>query len=296
MTFTFAHNENEVLEINGTGDLYSGGSTGNLFIGQPYNNIYGYEWTGIVTDRTMTVPDHEIAKLMGFTPGEEVLQTEYYNKCYGLIEGNPIIKDANGDGRYTDDDKKIYSSDPKWTGSLTSSLRYKDWDLSFTIYAKQNYTVFSNFYQEYLYIGNRGQARLNMDWYIPAGTMIDCDGQNPDGTFINPKYQETTHYGSYPFPNNATSNDGVGTPNWHGSTNSYVDASFVKVKNITLGYSLPKKWLSKIGCQQLRLYATVTNPFVFTDYKGYDPEWASTSMNNDGPSTITWQFGTNIKF
>ena len=295
-TFTFAHNENEVLEINGTGDLYSGGSTGNLFIGQPYNNIYGYEWTGIVTDRTMTVPDHEIAKLMGFTPGEEVLQTEYYNKCYGLIEGNPIIKDANGDGRYTDDDKKIYSSDPKWTGSLTSSLRYKDWDLSFTIYAKQNYTVFSNFYQEYLYIGNRGQARLNMDWYIPAGTMIDCDGQNPDGTFINPKYQETTHYGSYPFPNNATSNDGVGTPNWHGSTNSYVDASFVKVKNITLGYSLPKKWLSKIGCQQLRLYATVTNPFVFTDYKGYDPEWASTSMNNDGPSTITWQFGTNIKF
>lgn len=295
-SFTFAHNENEVLEINGTGDLYSGGSTGNLFIGQPYNNIYGYEWVGIVSDRNMIVPDHEIARQMGYTPGEEVKESEYYNKCYGLIEGNPIIKDANGDGRYNDSDKKIYRSDPKWTGSFTSNLSYKNWDLSFSIYAKQKFTIFSNFYNEYLNIGNRGQARLEMDWYIPAGVMIDCDGQNPDGTYINPVYQETTHYGSYPFPNNATNNDGLGTPNWHGSTNSYVDASFVKVKHITLGYSVPKNLLKKVGCSQLRLYCTVTNPFVFTDYKGYDPEWAATSMNNDGPSTITWQFGANIKF
>lgn len=295
-SFSFAQNKNEVLEINGTGDLYSGGSTGNLFIGQPYNNIYGYQWDGIVTDGTMIVPDHEIAQLMGFTPGETVKQTDYYSKCYNLIEGNPIIKDVNGDGRYTDDDKKIYSSDPKWTGSFTSNLQWKNWDFSFSIYAKQDFTIFSNFYNEYLYIGNRGQARLNMDWYIPAGVMIDCDGQNPDGTFINPKYQETTHYGSYPFPNNATSNDGVGTPNWHGSTNSYVDGSFVKVKHITLGYSFPKSLLSKFGCKQLRIYGTVTNPFVFTDYKGYDPEWAATSMQYDGPSTVTWQIGANIKF
>ena len=295
-TFSYAHNDNEVLEINGTGDLYSGSSTGNLFIGQPYNNIYGYQWVGIVNDKNMIVPDHEIARQMGFEPGSEVKQAEYYNKCYGLIEGNPIIKDVDGDGRYTDADKKVYKSDPAWTGSVTSNLSYKNWDLSFSVYTKQDFTIYSNFYNSYLNLSNRGQVRLNMDWYIPAGTLIDCDGINPDGTYINPKYQETTHYGSYPFPNNAVGNDGLGTPNWQGSTNSYVDGSFVKVKHITLGYTFPKNWLKKVGCSHLRLYATVTNPFVFTDYKGYDPEWANSSLSSDGPSTVTWQFGANIKF
>lgn len=295
-SFTFAHNKNEVLEVNGTGNLYTGSSTGNLFIGQPYNNIYGYEWKGIVSDRDMTVPDNDIARLMGFTPGSTVKEANYYYKCYGFIEGNPIILDKNGDGKFTDADKKIYKSDPDWTGSFTSDLQYKNWDFSFSIYAKQGYTVFSNFYQEYLNLSDRGRTKLNVDWYIPAGTLLDCDGINADGSYINPVYQGTTHYGNYPFPNNGASNSGLGTDNWLGSTNSYAEASFVKVKHITLGYTFPKKWLSKIGCSQLRLYCTVTNPLVFTDYKGYDPEWANASLSNDGPSTITWQFGASIKF
>lgn len=295
-TFTFAHNKNKVLEINGTGDYFSGSDRNNLFIGQPYANIYGYVWDGIVSDRDMTVPDTEIAKLKGFTPGSTVKEYEYYNKCYNLVEGNPIIVDKNGDGKFTDEDKKIYKSDPVWTGSITSNLSWKDFDFSFSIYAKQNYTVFSNFYQQYLAINDRGQSKLSMDWYIPAGTLISCEGQDADGVFINPVYQETTHYGSYPFPNNGCSNGGVGTSYWLGSTNSYVDGSFVKVKHITLGYTLPRTILKKFGCSSLRLYCTVTNPFVFTGYKGYDPEWANASLENDGPSTITWQFGASIKF
>ena len=139
--------------------------------------------------------------------------------------------------------------------------------------------------------------KLNVDWYIPAGTLIDADGINPDGTYINPVYQETTHYGSYPFPNNAAGNGGVGAANqWLDGANKYVDASYVKIKNITLGYTFPKKWTEKFGCSYLRLYCTVTNPFVFTDYKGFDPEWAGADLDQDGPSTVTWQFGANIKF
>lgn len=295
-TFTFAHNQNKVLEINGTGDLYSGSNLNNLFIGKSYGNVYDYEWVGIVSDKDMTVPDNEIARLKGFEPGQTVKEYEYYYKCYGLVEGNPIILDKNGDGKYSDADKTIYKSDPDWTGSFTSNLTWKDFDFSFSLYAKQGYTIFSNFYQEYLAIGDRGRTKLDVDWYIPAGTLISCEGQNADGSFINPVYQETTHYGSYPFPNNGCSSSGLGTQYWLGHTNSITDASFVKVKYITLGYSLPKKWLSKIGCSKLRIYCTVTNPFVFTSYKGYDPEWANASLANDGPSTITWQFGASIKF
>ena len=298
-SFTFAHNKNEVLEVNGTGNLYNGSSsTGNLFIGEPYNNVYGYEWDGIVSDREMTVPDTEIARLMGFTPGQTVREVDYYYACYGLIEGNPIIVDRNGDGKYTDDDKKIYKSDPDWTGSFTSNLSYRNWDLSVSLYAKMNYTIYSDFLNYYLNIGanTRGVQHLNADWYIPAGTLLDYDGIASDGTYINPVYQQATHYGSYPFPNSGAANDGLGTENWLGRCNSYADASFVKVKNITLGYTLPRKWLQKISCQQFRIYCTVTNPFVFTDYKGYDPEWASASSYQDGPSTVTCQFGVNVKF
>ncbi len=294
-TFTFAHNSNTVREINGTGNYYSGSDSGNLIIGMPYNNLYGYQWDGIVNDKYMTVPDNEIARTMGFTPGSQVKSYDYYYTCYGWSEGMPIIVDRNGDGKLTDEDKKIYNCDPKWTGSLTSTLTWKDWDFSFTIYAKQGYNVSSSFYGEYLRYDDRGRQHLQVDYYIPAGTLINCDGVNGDGTYVNPVYQETTYYGSYPFPNNSVSNGGAGSY-WLDTCNTYTSGSFVKVKNITLGYSFPKKWIRTFACNNLRVYVTVTNPFVFTHYKGFDPEWADASRKNDGPSTVTWQFGANIKF
>ena len=158
--------------------------------------------------------------------------------------------------------------------------------------------MYSNFYNQYMstHSSHRGRTKLNLDFYVPAGTMIDCDGELADGTFINPVYQETTHEGSYPFPAMSVVEKPDMVSYYLGVTNSFAEASFVKVKHITLGYSLPRKLLARFGCSQLRLYATVTNPLVFTDYKGYDPEWASASLSSDGPSTVTWQFGANIKF
>ena len=88
---------------------------------------------------------------------------------------------------------------------------------------------------------------------------------NEDGTYINPKYQTSTHYGDYPFPNNGGSNSGVGRQkDFWDIAKGISNASFMKVKNITLGYTFDKNFLNKFGCKHLRLYATVTNPFVFT--------------------------------
>lgn len=289
-SFSFAHNKNKVREINGSGQDLPGS---NLFIGNPVNNVYGYDWAGIVSDRNMTVPDHEIAKTNGFTPGESVKQYDYYYKCYGWTEGQPIITDRNGDGTINDDDKFIYRADPSWTGSLTSNLSWKNWDFSFSLYTKQNYKVYSNFISENVGY-SRAKQSLAIDYYIPAGTLLMCEGVNADGTYINPVYQESTHYGKYPM---AAVNNGLQpVSDYWNSAKCIVDASFVKVKNITLGYTFPTKWLKPWGCQSLRLYATVTNPFVFTDYEGFDPEWAGAANKNDGPSVVTYQFGASIKF
>ncbi len=298
-TFTFAHNKNKVREINGTGDRVLGkGQTDNLFVGYSANNTYAYEWGGIVTDRDMVVPDNIAAKNAGLTPGSTMKEYDYFYKVYGLTEGQPWVVDQNGDGNIDPEDRSIQSMDPDWTGSFTSNLSWKNWDFSFSLYAKVGYKVYSSFLtSNILDLGDRGRQKLNMDWYIPAGTLVDCDGLNEDGTYINPKYQESTHYGEYPFPNNGGSSSGVGrqASEWN-QAKGISSASFMKVKNITLGYTFEKNFLNKFGCKHLRLYATVTNPFVFTGYKGFDPEWAHAGVKQDGPSTINYQVGASIKF
>ena len=76
----------------------------------------------------------------------------------------------------------------------------------------------------------------------------------------------------------------------------YRDASFVKVKNIALGYNLNSKALESLNLSQLRVYANVLNPFVFTEYDGYDPEWAGASLQTGRPGYVTYQLGFNLKF
>ena len=86
--------------------------------------------------------------------------------------------------------------------------------------------------------------------------------------------------------------------NSKGAPYQVVDASYWKVKNISLGYTFDKKLLAKTKIiNSLRLYVNITNPFVWgSDYKGFDPEWAGASLSNGGPSTVTYQFGASVKF
>ena len=194
-TFNFSRNKNKVKEINGTGDRVASGVTGSLFVGSSSNVIWAYQTDGIVSDKMIRVPNTDAARNAGYNPGEKVKSSEYYYNVYGWTEGNPIIRDVNGDGSFdTDNDRVITTADPKFTGSFSTTLSYKNWDLSMSLYAKIGQHAYSNFLSEYLNWGDRGRQKLNVDYYIPAGTLVDCDGVNADGTYINPVYQETTHY------------------------------------------------------------------------------------------------------
>lgn len=310
-TFSFAYNKNKVMEINGTSDQIINGGDGydpilkSLFVGQPVNNVYTYNWSGMVTDRNISIPNNKAgqayAAANGMKVGDAVKSCDYYYNVYGWQEGMPIIEDVNGDGVIdADNDRKVLGSrDAAWTGSITSNLSYKNWDLSISVYTKQNYKVYSAFLHENYDYAYRGWNNLDMDYYIPAGTLIGCDGVNDNGSYINPVYQENTHYGKYPFPNASVTNNGVGSQFYvkeKMNLAAVTDASYWKIRNIVLGYTFPKKWMNKIKVQNLRLYVNVTNPFVFSKYKGFDPEWAGTEMKNDGPSTVTYQFGINLKF
>ena len=240
--------------------------------------VYGYKYTGICT--------REEAQAYAQDPK---MKTKFY-------EGEMKIYDKDGNGTIDANDKMILGHcAPTWTGNFTSNLSYKNIDFSFSIYTSQGGMVYSPFMAEFVDYGQRGMNRLNMDYYIPQGAPI----LGADGSIA---YQEVTHYGSYPFPTNGGNGKGGGAY-WQSGANedraqNFVDNSYVRIKNITLGYTFPQKWISKLHISNLRIYANILNPFTFTNYEGFDPEWADAQVGDGtgGVSSRTYQVGVNLKF
>jgi hypothetical protein len=145
--------------------------------------------------------------------------------------------------------------------------------------------------------------KVKMDYYTPPGVPV-IDWNNftvTDGkASVNWKTAEGHENAKYPlYKNNGGAYYGDGnTSGIQGYVNGhYQDASFVKVRNITLGYTFNKAISKKLKMSHLRVYANILNPFVFTEYIGWDPEYAATKLvDGNGPSNTTYQFGVNIKF
>lgn len=282
----FSRNWNKILELsNGKVDEVAS----NLFIGKSLNVLRDYIHTDVITDQGVTM--HTKDGNIHYTLPELYAK---YGTGYKWYEGQVAVNDWNNDGKITDDDKQIYGcTDPKWVGNISSTMYYKGFDFSVMVYTKQGQWSRSYFHDKYMKWSDRGNQHMSMDFYIPKGTPVI------DHTTGDIVYTTETHYGKYPYPNNTDTTFG-GYYSDKGSAKGegyqYQKTSFVKVKNICFGYTFPKNWVSKAGMQQLRLYVNVLNPFCFTNYKGFDPEWASATLTNGGPASVTYQIGANIKF
>lgn len=276
LAINYARNWNKILELsNGKVDEVAS----NRFIGKPLNSIRDYVVTDVITDKgvTMHTKDGDI---------HYTLQELYdkYGKNYKWYEGQYAVNDWNNDGKISDEDKQIFGcTDPKWTGSLTSTMTYKGFDFTVMVYTKQGQWSRSYFHDTF---GKMNRAGQNMyyDYYIPVGAPI------LNHTTGDIEYATETHYGKYPYPTNADTTYG----GYFSHSYKYQKTSFVKVKNITLGYTFPRQMVSRWGISNLRLYVNVLNPFCFTNYDGFDPEWASATLTNGGPASVTYQFGINL--
>ncbi|MDV3310710.1 MAG: TonB-dependent receptor [Cyclobacteriaceae bacterium] len=256
-SFNFSKNNNEVTALyEDTNEIYKdardGYSADDLIrVGYPLNSYYNWVTNGV------------------WQADEADLAT-----AYGQSEGQGRVVDFDDNGVINEDDKRMLGSKlPDWTGGFTTTLTFRNFDLSASLITRQGVFVYSPFHAEYTNHEDRGRSKLNIDWYMQ---------ENP--------VTSTRHVNFYPQPKNA----GI---YWRNSNVGYYrDASFTKIKNITLGYTFPAAMISQIGIRSLRVYANVLNPFVFTDYDGFDPEWADASLSNGGISSITYQFGVNLKF
>ena len=190
-------------------------------------------------------------------------------KGFGQAPGSVKVVDQNGDGVISSstgkDDRAVLGTQlPNYTLGITNKVNYKNFDLSFLMYYR-NGTLYNN-------------NLLN-------GTM---------GDYTNTRYNHIViDYWTRNNPINTWYGPGVSQP--YKSAIQYEDASFLRVSDITLGYTVPKAKLDKMGIDRMRVYLQVNNPFLFTKYHGMDPEFNSNTSGDDLP-TITYTFGVNIGF
>lgn len=195
---------------------------------------------------------------------DEAELADTYKKEPGQVK----VKDINSDGKITADDRTIIGSPlPKWLGGITNTFTFKNFDLSFMIYTRQGALVrspfhHSNFAREW----NARYNKLNVDYWT-----------------------ETNPSNEWPAPNNTGGRA-------FEELKSYTDVSFVRVQNITLGYLFPSSVIDRLKMSNLRVYATANNPLIFTDYAGFDPEWAEQNTFNMGVSSSVYLVGLNVSF
>jgi len=266
----FAYNKNRIenLTAGATADISNG-----WFVGQPINVIYDYKVAGIW--RTDQLAE---AAARGQQPGQAI----------------PV--DVNGDGKYNADDRTVLGQiDPKWTGNFTTTLGFRNLDIGVNLYGRWGTFVSDNFLGEYSTAANndRGRPKIATDYFVPANVPV-IDWSNWDTSSGSP----TVVWGT-----TGAGNENASLPVFRnagafwGNNGRYTKADFIKVRNITLGYTFGKAVLNKTKLSNLRIYANVLNPFTFTDYKGWDPEYATTSLvNGNGPSSTIYQLGVNVKF
>lgn len=168
--------------------------------------------------------------------------------------GNPLaqpgdvrVVDQDGNGQIDNRDNVFTNTDPDWYGSITNTITYKNFDLFADIYIVQNATRLN----PVLANGELWKGAINgirTKYYTPEFPSTEYPRPKPD-----------THLHLFPF--------------------AVRDASYVRLRTLTLGYNIPRDTFSKIGLQSAKVYLTGTNLFTFTDFKSYSPE--QTPLNND---------------
>lgn len=273
MDANISTNKNTILSLgSGTArgqDYYlvqSGGIGGFDFIakvGSSVGTYYGY-----VTEGRYEISDFDyntatkVYTLKAGVPSSSAIALG----AKAVQPGDLKLRDLNGDGQITDADRQeLGSALPKFYGGFNQTFRYKNFDMSLFF----NFSVGNKVYNankienttQYLYRDNNMDAAVadRWRWFDNAGVKVT------DPTQLAALNANTTM--------------------WTPPTGQYIlhsygieDGSFLRLNNVTLGYTLPKGSLEMIGVKNFRLYATVNNLFVITGYSGYDPE-ASTRRN-----------------
>lgn len=252
-TLTFSSNREKILDLVDGTNIQVGTSKedGTLMLGHPIKSYNTFKYDGI-----WTTQDVENAIANGTMLYKDADKTQPF------APGDIRVADLDGDG-VIDQNKDVDfvgSTSPDWFAGFNNDLRYKNWDLNIYLYARWGHWGAS---PTAGFDPSTGGDFTNMDYWI-AGTN---EGASLPALYKGRKLYDYVGYQSL----------------------SYCEQSFIKIKRISLGYTLPKSVLSKINIQNARIYCTVTNPFYSAKenwLEDRDPEGDSRSVT----------LGLNINF
>lgn len=313
--FEISWNKNKLTKLSGTSSaaILGVGQWNDVVsksdVGQPLFQFFGYVTDGVYTSYE-DIENSPKPVSYGGSNG--------YNKYNTVWVGDVKYKDISGpdgvpDGKIDENDRTYIGNPmPKYTFGWTNTFRYKDFDLSIFVNGSVGNKVYN-------YI------RMKLDnmksvWANQAATVINRSQITP----INPNkdysngylgHNATTVYHWYDDIDNVQVLNPTNIPAAHlndPNENSRVsdryieDGSYLRIKNITLGYTFPKQWIKNLGLENVRLSCNIQNLWTITDYKGYDPEIGASTSDMNGyvygldngryPSPTVYSFGLNVTF
>jgi TonB-linked SusC/RagA family outer membrane protein len=255
-TFTFTAAREKLTRLITDKDIIKT-EENSLFIGRPVKSWYGYHKIGI----WQTDENKDGVKTA----------TGYVYK-----PGDIKVQDRNDDGIIdpTNDQGWNGADVPKWYGGLQNTFTYKGFELSAYVVARYGQIINANFLAGRYNVDGSGNGLADFNYWTPT---------NPTNDFPQPRLGQT-------FANN----NSTGYTGYLGM--NFVDGSFVKLKTVTLAYSLPATMSRKVYSEKIRLYVTGNNILTKTKshlLKNYDPERGG---SENTPITRQFVFGANIDF
>lgn len=293
-TVTFSHNKNTVEALTGESvqlylaDFgYSGaGASHQIGVGQPLGQFYGYVTDGLYTAEDFSSYD---AATDTYTLKEGVV------KRTGAQPGYWKFKDLDGNNEITEDDKTVIgNASPTFYGGINNNFTWKNFDLSIFLTYSYGADVLNA-----TKLTNTKTALTNKNVLAVANAANRWTNMNAAGEWV-------TDLNELAAMNQGKTIAAFGD---NGSNNTYIhswgveDASYLKLSNITIGYTFPKQLINKIGLTKLRVYATGNNLLTWTPYTGYDPEVSTMSSQltpgvdfGAYPKSRSFVFGVNVAF
>lgn len=246
-TITASYNRNQIVHLFGTdldGDGREDDSIANSwFIGYPVHSFYDYVFDGIYQVGDTDIPP-------------------------GLQPGDVRVKDINGDGVITPDDRQVVGSGgtPEFQFGLTNRFNYRNFELSIFINAMLGWDAPFNLINPL--VPGRAFGGGDYGWW----THENQSNTRPSLIYTNPY-----------------------------DTNWYFSRNFIRIRDVSLSYEFDQNILNRIGLSNLRMFISAKNLHTFTNWPGADPESAGNITSSQGPGSDgafpmsrTVSFGINV--
>ncbi|WP_308756896.1 TonB-dependent receptor [uncultured Bacteroides sp.] len=268
--FNISANRNKVVDLGGVDEMLTTTESVTFItkVGEPIGNYYTLVTDGVFANQ---------AEIDNSQDPDKTKRQHAYVK--GAKPGDFRFKDMDGNGEIDENDRTITGNYmPKFTYGFSTELKYKNVDLAISMQGVQGNKI-ANIFRRYI---NNMEGGNNCQ--IDALNRWTSESEPGNGLVVRANRSATGMNGT--------------TSTWH-----IEDGSYLRIKNITLGYTFPKSWLANAGINRTRIYFSTQNPFTFTKYSGYNPE---VNMKGNSltpgidygtyPLAKSFVFGLNVTF